>query len=123
MGKKLYPVKTKCHYAKFQIFSGKAFQVKSCQKKILKSCIFMLCFNWEIFWSHQLNGTFYLNITLSSFKNFPQVIQPYDISKTRIPSTMKSKLKKFPRLEHTSHTMTLSELPPKLRNPTPRLSR
>ena len=67
---------------------------------------------------------------LPTFRNFPSVLQPTYPSQPTLKSLnakhltkVISNLDKFPRLEHTSHTMSLSELPPKLRNPTPRLSR
>ena len=59
--------------------------------------------------------------TLPTFRNFPSVQQPTYPLQSK--NQQISNWDKFPRLEHTSHTMSLSELPPKLRNPTPRLSR
>ena len=59
--------------------------------------------------------------TLPTFQNFPSVQQLTYPSQSK--NQQISKWDKFPRLEHTSHTMSLSELPPKLRNPNPRLSR
>ena len=65
--------------------------------------------------------------TLPKFLNFPSVQQPtYPFQptlKAKNLAEMISNLDRFPRLEHTSHTMSLSELPPNLRNPKPRLSR
>ena len=68
--------------------------------------------------------------TLPTFQNFPSVLQPTYPSQPTLKrlnaknqAKVISNLDKLPRLEHTSYTMSLSELPPKLRNPQPRLSR
>ena len=60
-------------------------------------------------------------VNIPTFQNFPSVQQPTYPSQSK--NQQISNWDKFPRLEHTSHTMSLSELPPKLRNPKPRLSR